>query len=403
MTADPGPVVAITGIGAVSPWGWGSDPLWAGLCGGRPAIGPFDRIDHRDHRTHVAAQVPEGEDASPPYAPRLSLAERFAVGAAVEAVSMAAADVARLPDVSVFFASSTGGLLEAEEYYYDHRRGGNPDLRGIVSHLLSAPGEAVARHLSTTGPVTTVSSACASGALAIGQALHALRTGEVSMALAGGADVLCRITYGGFNALRSVDEEPCRPFRSDRQGLSLGEGAGVMMLETLDSARSRGARPLALLAGAGSSSDAHHMTAPKPDGSGAARALEAALVDAGIGADAVDFINAHGTGTVLNDAAEWSCFLQVFGERAERLPVTATKGSIGHYLGAAGAIEAVATVLCLERGRVHPTPNSGDIDPATPLNLVVGEPFELPDRATAVSLNLGFGGCNAVLALQAAP
>lgn len=403
MTADPGLVVAVTGVGAVSPWGWGSDPLWAGLCSGRPAIGPFDRIDHRDHRTHVAAQVPDGEATSPTHAQRLSLAERFAIRAAVEAVSMAAADVVRLPDVGVFFASSTGGLLEAEEYYYDHRGGGNPDLRGIVSHLLSAPGEAVARHLSTTGPVTTVSSACASGALAIGQALRALRTGEVSMAVAGGADVLCRITYGGFNALRSVDEEPCRPFRSERQGLSLGEGAGAVMLETLDSARSRGAQPLALLAGAGSSSDAHHMTAPKPDGSGAARALEAALVDAGIGADAVDFINAHGTGTALNDAAEWSCFLQVFGERAEQLPVTATKGSIGHYLGAAGAIEAVATVLCLERGRVHPTPESGDIDPATPLMLVVGEPLELPRRATAVSLNLGFGGCNAVLALQTAP
>lgn len=398
MTTEPGSVIAVTGIGAVSPWGWGVERLWEGLCSGKTAIGPFDRFDHRDHRTHVAAQVPD--DADRLSRSHLCLAELFAVGAAVEAVSMADADLEPREDVGVYFASSTSGLLEAEDYYYDHRSGRTPDLRRIVSHLLSAPGEAVARHLSTCGPVNTISSACASGSLAIAHALRALRAGEVSMALAGGADVLCRTTYGGFNALRSVDEQPCRPFRDDRQGLSLGEGAGVLLLEPLASALARDARPLALLAGAGSSSDAHHMTAPMPDGSGAARALEDALADAGISAESVDFINAHGTGTPLNDIAEWSCFRQVFQERAERIPVTATKGSIGHYLGAAGAIEAVATILCLQRGKVHPTPESGCVDTATPVSLVIGEPLRLSGPLTAVSLNLGFGGCNAALALQ---
>lgn len=313
---------------------------------------------------------------------------------------MAAVNLSAKDDVGVFFASSTGGLLEAEGYYYDLRSGETPDLRRIVSHLLSAPGEAVARHLSTTGPVRTVSSACTSGTLAIAQALAAVRSGEVPLAIAGGSDVLCRTTYGGFNALRSVDERPCRPFGADRQGLSLGEGAGVLVLEPLDSALSRRARPLALLAGAGSSSDAHHMTAPKPDGSGAAQALRQALTDAGISADEVDFINAHATGTPLNDIAEWACFRQVFEDRAGLIPVTATKGSIGHYLGAAGAIEAVTTVLCLDRGSVHPTPPVGELDPAIPLTLVVDEPLELPHPSSALSLNLGFGGCNAVLALQ---
>jgi 3-oxoacyl-[acyl-carrier-protein] synthase II len=169
-------------------------------------------------------------------------------------------------------------------------------------------------------------------------------------------------------------------------------------LETAASAAARGARPLAELAGAGSTGDAHHMTAPRPDGDGAARAIEAALADAGVGPDEIDFVNAHGTGTPLNDLAEWQALVRVFGERAHRLPLTSTKGSVGHLLGSAGAAEAAATVLCLDRGAVHPTPGMAAVDPATPVRLVTGRPLPLAANA-ALSLNLAFGGCNAAVVL----
>jgi 3-oxoacyl-[acyl-carrier-protein] synthase II len=181
--------------------------------------------------------------------------------------------------------------------------------------------------------------------------------------------------------------------------MSLGEGAAVLVLEPLERALERGATPLAELLGGGASCDANHMTAPHPEGAGAALALELALRDAGISADAVDFLNAHGTGTQLNDAAEFKAFQQTFGERAKRLPVAASKGAVGHLLGAAGAIEAVATILCLRAGEVHPTPGGGPVDPGIPVNLVLDSPAALPGARTAVSTNLAFGGSNAALVL----
>ena len=207
-----------------------------------------------------------------------------------------------------------------------------------------------------TGAVETVSSACAASALAIEQALRAIRRGEVEVAFTGGADCLCVTTYAGFNSLRAVDERPCRPFRADRAGLSLGEGAAVLVLESLDHAMARGAAPLAELLGAGASCDASHMTAPSPDGSWAAEAMRRALADAGLDSAAIDFLNAHGTATPLNDAAEAAAIGLVFGDRARALPVEATKGVVGHLLGAAGAVEAVATIVSLRRVQVHPTP-----------------------------------------------
>ncbi len=247
------------------------------------------------------------------------------------------------------------------------------------------------------GPVVTLSSACTSGALAIAAGLDAIEDGEIDIAIAGGADSLCRITYAGFNSLRAVDPRPCRPFRADRAGLSLGEGGAALVLERASRARARGVRPIASLLGAGSTCDAHHMTAPAPDGSGALRAARSALAAAGIQPDELAFVNLHGTGTPLNDAAEWSALAALLGGLAARVPVTATKGALGHLLGAAGAMEAVATVLCLEREEVHPTPGGGTIDPATPARLVLGAPLPVPGARFALSLNLAFGGSNAAL------
>ena len=412
-------LVAVSGMGAVSGLGWGVDALWEGLRAGRAAIGPFQRFDHSRHRTHLAAEAgePPAELARAiPGWRRLSIADRFALFAAREAVAQAGllfvgeglvpsragaspAPTAGLEDAGVFFGSSTGGMFESELFFADLLGGRRGRLSALVAQQVNGPGDAVARHLGVTGPVETLSSACASGALALGAALQAVRSGEVEVAVAGGSDSLCQLTYAGFNALRSVDEVPCRPFRAGRAGMSFGEGAAVLVLEPLARALARGAAPLAVLAGAGASCDAHHMTAPDPAGTGAAAALAAALADAGLPAGGIDFVNVHGTGTPLNDAAEWRALQEVFGERAAAIPLVATKALVGHLLGCSGALEAVATILCLRNGELHPVPGEGAeaADPGLPAALVVGAPLPLPGARAAVSTSLAFGGSNAAL------
>jgi 3-oxoacyl-[acyl-carrier-protein] synthase II len=407
MSDVPSCPIAVTGLGAVSPFGWGLGPLWDGLRSGRAAIRPFDRFDHSGHRTHVAAQVDTAAELERPHGKRrrLSLADRFAVAAAREAVAHAAIDVRPGADrTGVYFGTSTGGMFETEVYLEAlfaamAGRGKPPTTRLIASQQNNGPGDAVARDLGIGGPVQTVSAACASGAMAIGDALRAVRRGEVEVAIAGGADSLCRLTYAGFNALRAVDERACRPFRGERAGLSLGEGAAVLVLEPLDRALARGAQPVAIVAGEAATCDAHHMTAPHPEGMGAAEAIRGALSDARLDPSGIDFVNAHGTGTPLNDAAECAALAAVFGDRASDLPVTSTKSLVGHLLGTAGALEAVATILCLQKGEVHPMPDDGTPDPAIRLRLVLGRPERLARARNALSTNLAFGGANAAIVL----
>ncbi len=393
--------IAVTGLGAVSAWGWGVPALHEGLRSGRTAIRPFSRFEHRQQRTHVAGEVPEASVAELPGVwPRLSWADRFAVFAAGEAARQAGLLPPFGPGVGVYFGTSTAGIYESEEYLTAVWQGRRARRDLLASWQLNGPGDAVARGLGLRGPVLTVSSACASAALAIEAALRDLRTGLVDVALAGGADSLARLTYSGFNALRAVDQRPCRPFRADRAGMSLGEGAAVLVLESEAHAAGRGARPLAELCGAGASCDASHMTAPQADGAGAALAMRRALEDAGIEPAAVGFVNVHGTGTPLNDAAEAAALASVFGDRTPRLPLTATKASVGHLLGAAGAIEAVASVLCLRDQELHPTAGEGPADPALGVSLLHGAPRPLPPGA-ALSSDFAFGGANAALVLSA--
>jgi len=395
--------IVVTGVGAVSAYGWGTAALRYGLASGTTSVARPRRFDTAGHRTHLAAEVPEPPSGQPPE-DRGSRADLFAVAAAVEACTQAGFEPRDHP-AGVYFGGSTAAMAEGEEYFA-HLAGhlpGRPRLAWLGSHQLDGPGAAVARRLGITGPVETLSSACASGGLAIGAALDALRLGEVEVAIAGGSDSLCRLTYAGFNSLRAVDEAPCRPFRPDRAGLSLGEGAGVLVLERLSHAEERGARPLATLLGAGASCDAHHMTAPHPHGVGAARALEAALRDAGVDPAGVDFVNAHGTGTAHNDVSEARALARVFGERTARLPVTSTKGGVGHLLGSSGALEAVATVLCLLAAEVHPTPGDGEADAELGVDLVLGRPRPVPEASTAVSTSFAFGGANAALVFAAVP
>jgi 3-oxoacyl-[acyl-carrier-protein] synthase II len=417
-------LVAVTGMGAVCGLGWGVDALWAGLRAGRSRIGDFHRFDHSRHRTHLAAEVaepPAGLAARDPALAalfadhRLSVADRFALFAAREAVAEAGLAAPDLEAAGVFFGSSTGGMFEGELFFEDFlpertgHRGGR--IASLASQQVNGPGDAVARALQATGPVETLSSACASGALALGLALDAVRSGEVEIAVAGGSDSLCQLTYAGFNALRSVDEVPCRPFSPARAGMSFGEGAAVLVLEPLERALARGAEVLAVLSGAGASCDAHHMTAPDPAGKGAAAALTAALADAGMDAAAIDFVNVHGTGTALNDAAEWKALEAVFGARAAAIPLIATKGVVGHLLGCSGSLEAVATILCLRHGELHPVPacesgipsEAGEELPALAASLVTGAPLPLPGARAAVSTSLAFGGSNAALVFSRWP
>jgi 3-oxoacyl-[acyl-carrier-protein] synthase II len=401
--------VAVSGVGAVSGLGWGIGPLWEGLRAGRTAIRPFERFDHSAHRTHLAAEAVDGDGGALTNDPRwqrlLSLADRFAVFASAEALAMAGVSLEEpLKEIQagVFFGSSTGGMWESERFFNEFLRGRwrSARMRDLAAQQVNSPGDAVARWFGANGPVRTISSACSSGALALGAALDAVRSGEVDVAVAGGSDSLCQLTYAGFNALRSVDEGPCRPFRAGREGMSFGEGSAVLVLEPLERVLARGAEPLAEFSGAGSACDAHHMTAPDPSGAGAAAAMEAALRDAGIPASEVGFVNAHGTGTPLNDAAEWQALQRVFGERAGEIPLTATKALLGHLLGSSGSIEAVATVLCLRHEELHPVPTCSEgaaVDPDLPASLVLDRPLPLPGVQAAISTSLAFGGSNAAL------
>jgi len=394
--------VVVTGLGAVTAAGWGVAALRRAVESGQTAIGPFTRFPHDRQRTHVAGEVPAAPAGHPwlVRTQRYSHADRFALFAALEAVTEAGwPDSLAGISAGVFFGSSTSGLFESEQFYEQLAEGApdRADRSLLASHQLSAPAETVARRLGISGPVETISSACASAGLAIEQAMQSVRSGEIDVALAGGADGLALTTYAGFNALRAMDERPCRPFRADRAGMSLGEGGAVLVLESLDHAIARGAIPLAELLGAGSSCDATHMTAPHEAGTWAAAAMRAAIADARITAGEVGYINAHATGTPLNDAAEFAAFRTVFGDRASTIPVEATKSVLGHLLGAAGAVEAVSTVLCLMHEAVHPTAGDGEMDPSARVALVTGAPRATPGLRYGISSSLGFGGANAAV------
>jgi 3-oxoacyl-[acyl-carrier-protein] synthase II len=253
--------------------------------------------------------------------------------------------------------------------------------------------------LGVLGPRVTVSTACSSGALAIVAAGDMVRRGDAPVALAVGADALCRLTYAGFDALQALDPEPCRPFDVARRGLSLGEGAAAFVLEGLDHARARGARVHALLLGSGTSADAHHVTAPHPESVGAIAAMGAALDAAGLSPDAIDYVNAHGSGTKHNDDAEVAALRAIFGARLQRLPVSSSKSQIGHCLAAAGALEAAISATALAEGLVPATVTLRTPDPAwSELDLVpaAGRRVTL---GIAVSSSYGFGGHNVTLVL----
>jgi 3-oxoacyl-[acyl-carrier-protein] synthase II len=322
----------------------------------------------------------------------------MAEAAAREAMQAARLD-ARRTRVGLVVGGTTGGMLETEQLLARlHAEPARRDaLSGMLSHPLTATGDCLERRLGPFARVRTLSSACSSGANAIVVAASWLLADEVDAVVAGGTDGLCRLTLSGFNALSALDPDPCRPFDRRRRGTSLGEGAGFLVIERAARATARRARPVGELGGWAVGSEAHHITNPAPDGALVASLIARAIARAGLSASDIDYVNAHGTGTPLNDAMEAAALALALGSERTRIPVSSSKGQIGHTLGAAGAIEAAITTLVVARRTLVPTGGLDEPDPALDLTHILRVGREVPRVRAALSNAFGFGGMDTVL------
>jgi 3-oxoacyl-[acyl-carrier-protein] synthase II len=403
----------ITGLGVVTPFGRGVDLLWSRLLEGASAVGPITLFDVSGYRVQFGGQVPwtpENENiAAPKELRRLDRFTQFAMASATDAVSDSGIDFSREEPFrcGVLIGSGIGGLAEFEAQHERLLTKGIDKVSPFTIPKLmvnSASGH-VSSQYGIKGPNFAVATACASAANSIGEALRAIQYGDADVMVTGGSEAaLTPMGLAGFQNMRALSfrsEEPARasrPFDAERDGFVLAEGAGVVVLEELEHARSRGARVYGELVGYGASGDAGHITQPDEEGRGAARAMELALADAGLAPDRVDYVNAHGTSTPLGDKAETFAMKRVFGEHARRLLVSSTKSSLGHTLGASGGIELVVCALSVSRGVVTPTINLEHPDPDCDLDYVPNTPREAP-IACAMSNSFGFGGHNASLVL----
>jgi 3-oxoacyl-[acyl-carrier-protein] synthase II len=392
----------VTGVGLVTPLGAGVEATWARLVAGDRAIRTVTLFDAAAQRVSVAGEV---KDVQLPHGPRdvtaaWSRTSAMAVAAADEAIAMAGLQV-RGAQVGLVVGGTTGGMFETEQLLA--RLHAEPNCRDVLvemlSHPLTATGDRLDERLGPFARVRTLSSACSSGANSIVVAANWLLAGEVDAVVAGGSDALCRLTLSGFNALAAIDPEPCRPFDRRRRGTSLGEGAGFVVLERAERASARGARPLAELAGWAVGSEAHHITNPAPDGAVVASLVAQAIARAGMAPADIDYVNAHGTGTPLNDPMEAAALARALGDEIGRVPVSSTKGQIGHTLGAAGAIEAAITALVVARRTLVPTAGLDEPDPAIGLVHVPHVGRQVERVRAALSNAFGFGGMDTVLVL----
>jgi 3-oxoacyl-[acyl-carrier-protein] synthase II len=392
--------VFVTGVGMVSPLSVGARATMDLLVRGARAFRKLTLFDAADQRTAWAAEVSglRAADVAPEQERQTwSRTDAMAVLAAREALGEARLEPARVA-TDLVFGGTTGGMFETEELLAQMHR--DPARQEPILQMLSHPLSATSDRLQTAvGPFRrahTICSACSGGANAILLGALSIRTGSARRVLAGGADGLCRLTFTGFNALGAVALEPCRPFDARRSGLTLGEGAAFLVIEDENSALERGARPIAEITGWGVGAEAHHITNPEAGGVSAAALIEKALARGGIAPAAIDYVNAHGTGTPLNDAMETAAIDRALGRQAERVLVSSSKGQLGHTLGASGAIEAAITVLAMERGEVPPTGGLEQVDDACRLRHVTREGRPAALRA-ALSNSFGFGGTDTVL------
>ena len=395
------PRIAVTGLGLVTPLGTGHETAWANLLAGRCGIGPVESFDTSAYRVHCGAEI---KDFAPgPYFERLrpdevGRASQLAVAAARLALADAglAGDGLEPERTGVAMGTTSGEPREVERfddrYVADELDRVGPEFMTLYPcHSIAGT---VAAELGLEGVNTMIPAACAAGNYAIAHAFDVLRAGRADVMLAGGADSFSRITFTGFARLGAIAPERCQPFDKNRQGMIPGEGAAVLVLETVERARARGARIYAEVAGYGLSCDAHHMTATHPEGDGPARAMEQALAASGLEPEAVSYVSAHGTGTPTNDRLETRAVKRVFGEGARTLPVSSIKSMIGHTMGAASAIESAVCALAVAHDRVPPTIHYEEPDPECDLDCVPNVARQL-DVDVAMNNAYAFGGNNA--------
>lgn len=405
--------VVITGIGAITPIGLGVEGLWQGLQRRESAVRCITRFDPSVFKSRIAGEVDDfwpGDHMEVRRSRRLDRFSQFSVAATRMALDDAALDPAREdPDrVGAMMGTALGGVAHGEEQYRNFIEGGPRAVDPALALTVFAGAAScnIAIEFGFTGPNSTNGMSCASGAIAIGEAFRTIVRGEADMMVAGGAEApLAPLCFGAFAIIRAMstrNEDPAhasRPFDQGRDGFVMAEGAAVLVLEERGRALARGAPVYAEVCGFGLTNDAHHMTAPRPDGRQAARAMRNALTEARVAPHEVGYINAHGSSTPLNDSTETASIKQVFGDHAYRLAFSGTKGYYGHALGASGAIEAAICALASRHGWVPPTVNLEKPDPACDLEHVTGPGMDLaPDYL--LSNSFGFGGINAALLLR---
>ena len=392
--------VAITGIGVTSPLGRDVGSFKDALLGCRSCLETLSIFDAGLDPKPVVAQVRESLDVDDRPGFRLSRTDRLAVLASRDALADAFPDGHGLAEGGIVVATTVAGLSEVDHQAATDPRGYYRKL-GLLSASSYQHGhvaDVMSSYFGLQGPRLTVSVACASGSMAIAIAARMILEGNVPFVLAGGSEALCRFTISGFNALQALDPEPCRPFDRSRSGLNIGEGAAMLVLESLRRARERKAHVWALVRGWGMTNDAFHPTAPAEDGHGLAESMLLSMKMAGVGPDEIGYVNAHGTGTYLNDIAEAKAYEEAFRGRSRPIPVSSSKSYFGHNLGAAGALEAVVTVLSLRSGFLFPTLRLRDPIESTSIDWLMGEP-RCESISMAISASAGFGGSNTSLLL----
>jgi 3-oxoacyl-[acyl-carrier-protein] synthase II len=384
--------VVVTGLGIVSSLALDREGTWSAMLAGRDGLGPLTGLDLPLEPVRIAGEVPL---AAGRHQTRCEAMALRALEEALERLSPSG-DPRR---IGVFQGAGTSGLPAAEAYLSALLAGRPHPATVAATQSPCRVTDALARRLGARGPQATVMNACSSSLLALGQAWERIAAGELDQAVAGGAESLCITTYAGFSSLKAVDAAKCRPFSRDRAGLNLGEGAVQILLEPLDRARTRGAVILAEVVGYGATMDAHHPTAPHPEGEGAARAMAMALRVAGLEPAGVDLVSAHGTATPANDAAECRAIRRALGPAADRVSVTSSKSQFGHTLGAAGAFGAATAILALRDQVVSPTLRLAEPDPDCDLDCTPLAAGERTIRAALVNA-FAFGGNNVSLALR---
>lgn len=397
--------IVVTGYGAITPLGLTASATWEALLAGQSGVGPLTLFDTSQFEIHTAAEVKGFDPAAvvgAKSARRMDRFEQLANAATQEALAHSGLTITDENNrrIGLSVGSAFGGIMSMVEQITTLNARGPRDVDplGLTKFMTTSPSITINHNIK--GPSFSAASACATGADGIGLAYRLLREGVVDVMLAGGADAaIASLTVAIFDRMRAHSHRPDHtpsPFSADRDGLIIGEGAAVLVLERLEHARERGASILAELIGYGATSDAYHIVAQPEDGAGAAAAIRAALADAGITPDQIDYINAHGTGTSINDSAETMAIKSALGERAYHIPISSTKSMTGHMMGAAGAAEAIFCIQAIQNGIVPPTINYNTPDPACDLDYIPNQAREAQVRI-AMSNSFGFGGHNAVL------